>query len=189
MSVEIHGREGCPFAWRARLAAAEKGVAFRYVAFDTDPPDAGFERNPDKKSPLLVDGDFVTPESGVIAWYLDEAYPGPALAPAGARERSHLRLVLGQLEGLTADTRPGAVLSPEGRARVDAAIGVLARELGAADFLGGAAPSLVDVMIWPMLAGLVVKLKLPLPEGPVQAYWERVSSRATYRATAPAWAA
>lgn len=190
MSIEIHGREGCPYAWRARLVAAEKGIPYTFVAYDREPPDEGAERNPDHKSPLLIDDDFVIPESVVISAYLDEAYPGTSLTPVKPRDRAWMRLLMGQLEGLAADTRPGAVLSPEGRARVDAALAVLERELGAdRQFVGGNRPSLADVVIWPMLAGLFLRLKLPIPEGPIQAYWDRVTARESFLETRPSWVA
>src|SRR4051812_8699695 len=39
--------------------------------------------------PVLIDGDFSVSDSSVICAYLDEAYSGPALFPAAAKDRAH----------------------------------------------------------------------------------------------------
>jgi glutathione S-transferase len=188
-AVELHGREGCPFAWRARLAAAEKGVSAAWIVFDRDPPDPGHERNPDHKSPLLVHGAFSLPESMVIAAYLDEAFAGPLLSPPDPVGRARMRLAMATLDALTADTRPGTTLSEPARARVDSGLRFLDEQLADRDWLGGAAPSLADLQIWPMLAGLFLRLHLPVPPGCVATYWGRVTTRPSWLATRPPWAA
>src|SRR3954468_16718751 len=99
--VEIHGMRMCPFAWRARICARDKEVAFDWLRFDVDAPDPRASRhNREQKSPKLVDGDLELIESLVILQYLDEAYPGAALQPLSARDRALLRLRLQKLEAL-----------------------------------------------------------------------------------------
>ena len=64
-----------------------------------------FERlSPLRRIPVLVDDDLVLADSSVICAYLDEAYPGHALLPAGPRDRARARW----LEEF-ADTRLGDV--------------------------------------------------------------------------------
>lgn len=41
--------------------------------------------------PVLIDGDFTVSDSSVICAYLDEAYPGHPLFPAGAKDRARAR--------------------------------------------------------------------------------------------------
>lgn len=36
--IELHGRSKCPFAWRTRIAAFEKGVPFEWIPFDVPAP-------------------------------------------------------------------------------------------------------------------------------------------------------
>lgn len=184
--LEIHGRAGCPFAWRARLAAAEKGVPFRYVAYDTDPPDAGAERNPDRKSPLLVDGEYSLIESAVIAAYIDEAYPGRPLQPADPKERAQLRLAVAELK-VEVDTRPTASLTDDVRSKLDHTFTALDRRLAdGREWLGGAEPSLADIHIWPFLPGIRrLGYEIPASLQRARAYADRAAARPSVVETAP----
>ncbi len=49
--------------------------------------------NPLGKIPVLIDGDFALPESGVIAEYLEEKFPEPSLLPGDALGRARVRLI------------------------------------------------------------------------------------------------
>lgn len=186
--IEIHGRVGCPFAWRARLAAAEKGLSFDWIPFDAEKPDARAERNPARRSPLLIHGEVQVTESIVIAQYIDEAFPGPALMPAQPAPRAQARIDIAELQKLEADTRPGVVPSPELRSRVGQAYELLDKKLrdGRA-WLGGETPNLADLMIWPFLSGLQLRLGLTVPAElqRARAYWQRVTERPSFRSTQP----
>ncbi len=186
--IELHGRVGCPFAWRTRLVAAEKGISFVYIPFDADPLDPRAARNPDHRSPLLADGDYRLTESTVIVQYLDEAYEGRALQPADPRERAAMRLAMAEIK-LEVDSRPGVVPTQEVRDRVVTGFRALdARLVDGQPWLGGADPSLADLVLWPFLAGigwrLAIEIAADLPR--VRAYWDRVQARPTFEATRPA---
>lgn len=188
--IEIHGRLACPFAWRARLAAAEKGVAFDWVPFDAEPPDARAERNPARRSPLLIHGDVQLTESAVIAQYIDEAFPGPALMPAQPAPRARARIDIAELAKLEADTRPGTVPTPEVRTRINQGYELLDKKLAdGRAWLGGETPNLADLLIWPFLAGIGLRLGLTIPAelARASAYWQRVVERPSYRSTRPQW--
>lgn len=190
--IEIHGRVGCPFAWRARLAAAEKGVSFAWIPFDAETPDPRAQKNPAKRSPLLIHGDVQVTESAVIAQYIDEAFPGPALMPAKPAPRAQARIDIAELAKLEADTRPGTVPTPEVRARIGQAYELLDKKLAdGRSWLGGETPNLADLLIWPFLAGLVLRLGLTIPPELAHAsdYWQRVSERPSFRSTSPQWLA
>ena len=85
-------------------------LALKDLVFEVDPitPFYGgeeFDRlSPLRRIPVLVDGDVSICDSSVICAYLDEAYPGRPLLPAGAKDRARARW----LEEY-ADTRLGDV--------------------------------------------------------------------------------
>ena len=94
--LEIHGKRECPFAWRVRLVAREKGAPFEWVPYDMTSPDArARQHNPERRSPLLWDAGFTLSESMVIAEYIDETCPGRALLPTDPRQRARARQVMG----------------------------------------------------------------------------------------------
>jgi len=65
--LEIHGKQECPFAWRVRLTAREKGIAFEWIPHDARSPDPrASQHNPQQRSPLLWDEGFPLVESLVI---------------------------------------------------------------------------------------------------------------------------
>jgi glutathione S-transferase len=178
--IEIHGMRMCPFAWRARVCAREKGVAFEWMPFDAPSPDPrALRHNPERKSPKLVEGDFELIESQVILQYLDEACAGPALQPPGARERALLRLRLQKLEALEQHVSKDAPPDLEKLRK-----GFDALEEALADgrpWLGGGSPDLSDVAVWPFL--------WMLEEAGVEArpaeYWRRAKARESLAQTRP----
>ncbi|MEY2934197.1 MAG: hypothetical protein RL033_4946 [Pseudomonadota bacterium] len=189
--IELHGKVECPYAWRTRLAAFEKGVSFDYIAFDAPAPDARAAHNPDRRSPLLIHGEFRLTESGVIAQYIDEAFSGPALLPALPTSRARVRVDIAELGKLEADTREGTVATPEVRARLLKAYELLESKLAdGRTWLGGDSPNLSDLMSWPPLAGAYFILGITAPEelARVTAYVARATSRDSYRQTRPPWA-
>jgi glutathione S-transferase len=178
--IEIHGKRLCPFAWRARVCAREKGIRFDWLPFDAPSPDPrALRRNPEQKSPKLVHGDFELIESLVILQYLDEAFSGAALQPSGPRERALLRLRLEKLQGLEQHVTPREPPDPEKLRK-----GFDALEEGLAEgrpWLGGSNPDLSDIAVWPFLwtlreAGIEVR---------PAAYWQRARARESLAQTRP----
>ena len=186
--LEIHGKRDCPFAWRVRLVAREKGMPFEWIPFDAEPPDAqAAQHNPEKKSPLLWDAGFALTESQVIAQYLDESGGGRALLPADAQERARLRVLLATLI-------PKLEVAPSHAKQREAAVkkvrqGQLALDQALSDgraWLGGTAPLLPDLMLWPFLAlqerdGAGISPELAR----ASAYWQRAKDSPSLTATRP----
>ena len=83
----------------ARLALAEKGVVYRLsdvdIFADGGPPAAYAERHPFRRIPAFEHDGFRLYETGAIARYIDEAFPGPALMPADAKGRARANQVIG----------------------------------------------------------------------------------------------
>jgi glutathione S-transferase len=184
--IEIHGYTLCPFAWRTRLAAHEKGVSFEWFPADVPEPDPrSKQHNPNKRSPLMRHGNFTVTDSQVIIQYIDEAFEGPPLQPEGARPRAQMRLTMIELSSIVFDERKD--MDDESRARTSAALATLEAKLSDdVPWLGGTAPNRADLDIWPFLATLQRKNALDTEKLPrVARYWERVQARASYRDTNP----
>jgi glutathione S-transferase len=92
--MEFYSLPPSPFGMRAVLVAWAKGHELPIL-----PPPGGLRSaqfraiNPLGKVPCLVDGDFVLPESAIIADYLDQTLPGAPLWPAPPRSRAKAMLV------------------------------------------------------------------------------------------------
>lgn len=184
--IELHGYQFCPFAWRTRLVAHEKGVSFEWFPADVPEPDPrSKEHNPNKRSPLMRHGDFTVTDSAIIIQYIDEAFEGPLLQPAGAKPRAQMRMTMLEVGGIVFDGRKD--LDDEARSRTSAALATLEAKLSdGALWLGGAAPSRADLEIWPFLANLQSRNGLHTEHLPrVAKYWERVQARDSFRETTP----
>jgi glutathione S-transferase len=171
--LEIHGLRECPFAWRARVAAREKGVPFVWIAYDAEPRDPRADsHNQDRKSPKLYDGGFELIESLAIMQFIDEACDGPPLAPADPRERALMRARFSLAHKLE--------MHPPEEAKIRKAYAALEAALRGKEWLGGQKPDLSDMAIWPFLykhAQAGFEFDHP--------YWRRSRERASLLATRP----
>ena len=93
--ITLYDADRCPYCARARIALAEKGVAYETVAIDlSDRPAWLYEKNPLGKAPVLEEDTWCLPESAVIMEYLEERYPDPQLLPADGAARALARLAV-----------------------------------------------------------------------------------------------
>jgi len=186
--IEVHGKRDCPFAWRVRITAREKGLPFEWIVCDAPKPDArAAARNPDCKSPRLWEDGFTLIESLVIVQYLDEAHPDRPLQALSARERAQMRLRLEQLRKLENHLTPERPADDKVRRRVSEGHEALDRFLADGRvWLGGGAPDLSDVASWPFLRQLEdAGLRIPDRLDRAAAYWRRASERESLQATRP----
>lgn len=104
--ITIIGNHVSPYVRKVLAVLEVKEIAYRV---DPIVPFFGDDRfaamSPLRRVPVLVDGDFVLPDSTAICEYLDEAYPGPPLLPAGPKDRARARWI-----EEFADSRLGDVL-------------------------------------------------------------------------------
>jgi glutathione S-transferase len=187
--VEIHGYVNCPFAWRVRLAAAEKGIAADFIPCDVDDPDPrAAAHNPDEHSPLLYDRGFSLLESEVIMQYLDESSATRPLMPESARTRAELRLLATRLRAIDVHMEHSR---PEARRRSTGPLGLINGTLAESQaYLHGPQPGHLDLLIWPFLADLHRRRLIDASDTPrVTAYVQRMVSHPSFRATRPPWAA
>ena len=95
MTLKLYDAPRCPYCARARIALAEKELAYETVLIDLQNRPAWlYELNPVGKVPVLDDDGFVLPESEVIMAYLDERFPERPLLPATSQERARVRLAV-----------------------------------------------------------------------------------------------
>ncbi len=86
------------FSAKTRIALAEKGLEYELVQVGWNRKDRYIPHhpevvrlNPNRKVPVLIDGDITVYDSTQIAEYLEERYPRPALFPQGIAERALCR--------------------------------------------------------------------------------------------------
>jgi glutathione S-transferase len=173
----LYTAERCPYAARARVVLAEKGLDYDAVEIDLDDRPAWlYEKNPLGRVPVYEeDGGLVLPESRVIMEYLEERYPEPPLWPADPAERALGRLWLERF-----DDRLGrayyAARRGDGREELDARLAELDLVLGAQPYLSGREYGLADIGYEPWILRALKRFGLEL--GPSLADWlERVASR------------
>jgi glutathione S-transferase len=101
MALILHGFRYSVYVRIARIALAEKGLAYEHVEVDPFAPDMPtkyLELHPFKRVPTLVDGDFVLYETEAITRYIDEAFPGPMLQPTEPRYRARMAQLISVID-------------------------------------------------------------------------------------------
>ena len=103
--MKIIGSFVSPYVRKVLACLELKGLGYEVDPITPFYGNEEFERlSPLRRIPVLIDGDLALSDSSVICAYLEEAYPGHALLPAGPRDRARARW----LEEF-ADTRLGDV--------------------------------------------------------------------------------
>jgi glutathione S-transferase len=93
----------CPYAQRAAIVAAEKGIAVERIMIELSAkPDWFVALSPTGKVPMLLAGDVPLFESAAIAEFLDEIGPG-SLLPDDPVERARHRAWVEYASGTLAD--------------------------------------------------------------------------------------
>lgn len=177
----LYTAERCPYAARARIVLAEKGLDYDAVEIDLDDRPAWlYEKNSVGRVPVYEeDGGFVLPESEVIMEYLEERYPEPALWPADPAERALGRLWLQRFDDRLGDAYYAVRRGTQGaREELDAKLGELDRVLEGQPYLSGREYGLADIGYVPWLLRATERLDVELAPFPALASWlERVAAR------------
>ena len=173
----LYTAERCPYAARARIVLAEKGLDYDAVEVDLDDRPAWiYEKNPLGLVPVYEeDGGLVLPESRVIMEYLEERYPEPPLWPADPAERA-----LGRLRLERFDDRLGhayyAARRGDGREELDARLAELELVVEAQPYLTGREYGLADIGYLPWILRSLERFSVEL--GPSLEDWlRRVAAR------------
>jgi len=177
----LYTAERCPFAARARIVLAEKGLDYEAVEIDLDDrPALIFQKNPLGKVPVYEeDGGLVLPESLVIAEYLEERYPEPALWPADPAERALGRLWLDRFDDRLGRAYYALRRGEEGASdRLGEKLAALDAALEAQPFLSGREYGLADIGYVPWILRATERFDVDLEPFPhVSAWLDVVASR------------
>jgi glutathione S-transferase len=100
MPVVLHGYHYSVYRRIARLALEEKGVSYGHVEVNpfAELPAGYLDLHPFGRVPTLVHDGFVLYETAAITRYVDRAFPGPVLQPAGARELARMDQVIAVID-------------------------------------------------------------------------------------------
>ena len=90
--MKIIGSYGSPYVRKVLACMHLKGLDYQIDPITPFFGNDEFRRlSPLCRIPVLIDGDFNASDSSVICAYLDEAYPGYPLLPAGSKDRARAR--------------------------------------------------------------------------------------------------
>jgi glutathione S-transferase len=171
--ITLYNAARCPYAARARIVLAEKGIEFEVVEIDlSDRPAWLYEKNPAGRVPVIEeDGGPPLPESAVIMEFLEERYPEPALLPADPADRAAARLVVFRDEELTDPYYAFRRGEDGGREELDAALGRFDALLAERPYLGGMEYGLADIAFVPWFLRARDMLGVELDGFPSVADW------------------
>jgi glutathione S-transferase len=208
MTLVLHGYRYSVYNRIARLALAEKGVAYDRVEvnpFAPDVPAAYLALHPFGRVPALVHDGFALYETAAITRYIDRAFPGPALQPTAPKALARMDQVIGVVDAygywpLVRQVFSHGVFRPRSGQPGDpaevakglaASAKVLANleQLTANDaFVVGPALSLADLHLGAMLAYFVQASAgeaLLHKFVRLSAWWHRLRARPSFAATEP----
>ena len=206
MSLVLHGYHYSVYNRIARLALAEKGVAYDRVEVNpfADIPTEYLALHPFGRVPALVHDGFVLYETGAIIRYIDRAFPGPRLQPDEPRALARMDQLIGVIDsyGYWPMVRQvfshrafrSAIGRPVDEAEVAQGLIGAAKVLAALEalasgpFLTGPELSLADLHVGAMVAYFTLA-----PEGAAMlgkhprlaAWWGGLRQRASFAATDP----
>lgn len=207
--IELYGADYSVYVRSARLALAEKGLAYKHVPIDVfapeGPPSDYLALQPFGKIPALKHGDATLYETVAILRYIDEAFDGPPLQPDDPLGRARMTQILSILDTYAyrtlvwdifveriVKTRDG---TPADEVKIAAAMGA-ARTIvttleglcTGGSFLLGTRPSLADCHAAPMLAlfQMAEEGSLLLKTAPRLSAWlAHFAARPSFQETAP----
>jgi glutathione S-transferase len=168
----LYTAERCPYAARARITLAEKGIAYDAVEIDlADRPAWLYEKNPLGRVPVYEEDEgLMLPESEVIMEYLEERFPEPALWPADPAERALGRLWLRRFDDRLGDAYYAARRGEE-RDELDARLAALDRALEGQPYLTGREYGLADIGYVPWILRARANLGVDLEPFPAVEAW------------------
>ncbi|PCI23226.1 MAG: glutathione s-transferase [Piscirickettsiaceae bacterium] len=200
-NVTLYGFPLSTYVRTARIALAEKGVSYEHLPFEPNTDDM-LAVNPTGKVPAFKHGDFVLYETLAITNYIDQAFDGPALQPADAKERAIMNQWISYINAYIFPVMVHEIvlfrfeILPMDQSVIDEAIPktkeqltLLEQTLSANDYLAGSTASLADYFLYPILAylGMVPEASLLTDYPGVSAWKARMEEKSSVTESAPAF--
>jgi glutathione S-transferase len=197
--VTLYGFPLSTYVRTARIALAEKGVAYEHLPFEPNTDDM-IAVNPTGKVPAFKHGDFVLYETLAITNYIDQAFNGPALQPADAKERAVMNQWISYINAYVFSAMVHEVILlrfemvPMDQAVLDGGVAkskeqlaLLEATLSSNDYLAGSTASLADFFLYPILAymGMIPEASLLSDYPGVTAWKARMESKDSVTGSAP----
>jgi RNA polymerase-associated protein len=188
--MTLFSRRDDPHSHLVRIVLAAKGLEPRLVECDpARPPEDLIDLNPFQSVPTLVDRELVVYGAGIIAEYLDERFPAPALLPGDPAGRAQARVALHRVEqdwyALVPALEGGGERRDEQRARRLMLEAVLAAEplFRVKPWFLSDHFSLLDAAVAPILWRLPRwRVALPATVAALERYAQRVFAHPAFRA-------
>ncbi len=206
--ITLWGFSGSTYVRSVRMLLAEKGVTdYEQVpvnVLEGEPKSPEHrERHPFGKVPVVdIDG-FRLIETPAILRYLDAVLPGPKLVPSDPKDAARMDMSISILDSYGYGALIGGVVAyhlfpdfvggkneamhHKGLADGKLVVNELMRIKNHDPYLAGSAVSCADFYLAPILAYVTMTPHkdefLGLPD--VQAWWDRISASASFRATQP----
>ncbi len=204
----LHGYRYSVYNRIARLALAEKGVAYEQVEVDPfapDVPPSYLALHPFGRVPTLIHGGFTLYETQAITRYVDRAFDGPALQPQSAMALARMDQIMGAVDSYAywplvrqvfshAYFRPrrGLPGDPQEVARGLAAapkiLDALQRLMAGEEFIVGPTLTLADLHLGAMLAYFIRPEEgraMLARHAELNAWFERMAARPRFASTDP----
>ncbi|KAM4702497.1 glutathione S-transferase omega-1-like [Rhinophrynus dorsalis] len=165
-TIRLYSMRFCPFAQRARLVLAAKGIKHEVININLkNKPDWFFGKSPYGLVPSLETcKSQVIYESPIVCDYLDEAYPGKKLTPEDPFKKAQEKMWLEGFSKVTGllfkflaakkNNEDTSGLKAEILEKLVKFNEVLAKQN--TPFFGGDSVSMVDYMIWPWFERFII---------------------------------
>jgi glutathione S-transferase len=194
--ITLYDHPLSPYAQKVKISLREKGLA--YEAPMPGGLGAGgaagdfVEASPRAEVPALVDGDVRIFDSTIILEYLDDAYPEPAMRPAGAAERARVRMLEEVMDthfeainwGLSeirwfrrAEGAQAEKLFAAAKSQTEGFFAWLEKQLGDREWFNGASFGWGDLSVVPYLNGSVGQGYPPADGSKLAAWLARANAR------------
>ncbi len=208
MTVTLYAYQYSVYSWIARLVLHEKSVGYNIVEVDPFAPSIDreyLETHPFRRVPALEHDGFTLYETTAITRYIDEAFPGAALQPAGVRDKARQAQIIavidaygywpmvrqvfshGHFRPLTGRSADPAEVA-QGLTASEVVLAALETLAGGGDYLAGGRLGLVDLHLAPMMAYFtaVEEGRAILSRHPkLSAWWAAFQPRPSMSATRP----
>ncbi|QDB99047.1 glutathione S-transferase family protein [Mesorhizobium sp. 8] len=199
----LYGADYSVYVRIARMALEEKGIGYDLVPVDIfaegGPPAWYLERHPFGRIPAFEHDGFRLFETSAITRYVDEAFDGPPLQPAGARGRAVMNQIVGLVDSYACRAMVWDVAverlenNPPDEARIagglhvaETALKALATLKRTGDWLLGSQLTLADLHVAPVIGYFLRteegrSLLKAFPS--IEDWWKKISARPSFAAT------